>query len=162
MATLSVPDVERQECWDARLLALARLVSTWSKDPSTKVGAAIVTPENVVVSVGYNGFAQSMPDAEEHYNDRAAKYSRIVHAETNAIVLARADVRGNTLYATFPPCDRCAVTIIQAGIVRVVCPIPPKTIEANGALDRWKAFQKDARQYFGESMVEFVEIDERA
>jgi dCMP deaminase len=81
---------------------MAQLVATWSKDPSTKVGAVIVTPENVVVSVGYNGFAQRMPDVESHYTDREAKYSRIVHSEANAIVLARGDVRGHTLYVTLP------------------------------------------------------------
>jgi deoxycytidylate deaminase len=56
---------------------MAQLVATWSRDPSTKVGAVIVTPENVVVSVGYNGFAQRMPDVKSHYTDREAKYSRI-------------------------------------------------------------------------------------
>jgi dCMP deaminase len=83
-----------QAKWDLRFLELAQLVSRWSKDTSTKVGAVIVTPENVVISIGYNGFAKRMPDAEEHYADREEKYSRIVHAETNAILFARTDVRG--------------------------------------------------------------------
>lgn len=135
---------------------MARLISTWSKDPSTKVGAVIVSPENVVVSIGYNGFAQRMPDKEQHYSDRTAKYSRIVHAETNAIVLARGDVRGHTLYCTLPPCDRCAVSIIQAGIIRVIC---PDAIQGD-AEDRWKKSFETAQQYFEESGVTFAKIEE--
>jgi len=146
----------RQEIWDQRFLSLAHLVAGWSKDPSTKVGAIIVTPESVVVSVGYNGFAQRMPDVESHYANRETKYSRIVHSETNAIVLARGDVRGHTLYCTLPPCDRCAVTIIQAGIARVVCP----EVVNGDAQDRWKdAFDK-ASQYFEESGVIFEKVSE--
>lgn len=155
-STVEVPVPTSQEVWDRRFLSMAKFVSDWSKDPSTKVGAVIVTPENVVVSIGYNGFAQAMPDVQKHYANREEKYSRIVHSETNAIVLARKDVRGHTLYVTLPPCDRCAVTIIQAGISRVVCP------EAiNGDTEkRWKdAFEK-ASQYFDESGVIFEKVKE--
>src|SRR5882724_10939274 len=97
-STGATPELDRQDVWDKRFLELAKMVASWSKDPSTKVGAVIVTPENVIISVGYNGFAQRMPDHEKHYADRPSKYSRIVHSETNAILLARADVRGDTLY----------------------------------------------------------------
>lgn len=151
--TISQP-ITRRQTWDERFLSMAKLVSTWSKDPSTKVGAVIVTPDNVVVSVGYNGFAKRMPDAEEHYADRTAKYSRIVHAETNAILLARGDVRGFTLYCTFPPCDRCAVQIIHAGIIRVAC---PRAVESEAA-ERWRTSFETARQYFGESGVTLLEV----
>jgi dCMP deaminase len=154
--TASAPAPTPQEVWDKRFLSMARLVATWSKDPSTKVGAVIVTPENVVVSMGYNGFAQAMPDVEKHYADRETKYSRIVHSETNAIVLARGDVRGHTLYVTLPPCDRCAVTIIQAGITRVVC---PEVIKGD-AEQRWKEAFEKAAQYFGESGVAFEKVKE--
>jgi len=143
-----------QQQWDHRLLDMAQLVSTWSRDPSTKVGAVIVTPENVVVSVGYNGFAQAMPDLSKHYANREVKYSRIVHSETNAIVLARKDVRGHTLYVTLPPCDRCAVTIIQSGIVRVVCP----EVVGDDAFERWKEAFDKAGQYFAESGVAFDKV----
>lgn len=146
--------ITRQQIWDERFLSMAQLVSTWSKDPSTKVGAVIVTPENLVISVGYNGFAKRMPDAAENYADRKAKYSRIVHAETNAILFARGDVRGFTLYCTFPPCDRCAVQIIQAGIARVVC---PQMVEGEAAA-RWREFFETARKYFNESGVVLVEV----
>ena len=146
----------RQKIWDMRFLNMARLVSKWSKDPSTQVGAVIVTPENVIVSVGYNGFAQAMPDDERYYSNRDEKYSRIVHSETNAIVLARGDVRGHTLYVTLPPCDRCAVTIIQAGISRVVCP----EVTNGDAERRWQEAFARATQYFDESGVVFERVND--
>jgi dCMP deaminase len=148
---------DRQSLWDARFLDLAEMVSSWSKDTSTKVGAVVVTPEKVVVSVGYNGFAQRMPDTPEHYENRDEKLSRIVHAETNAILLARRDVRGYTMYSTFPPCDRCAVLIIQAGISRLVCPaLDTLSEDADG---RWGKSMETARRYFYESGVAFVEVE---
>lgn len=156
MSSSTGVSVARQETWDERFLSVAQLVAGWSKDPSTKVGAVIVTPENVIVSVGYNGFAQAMPDVKKHYADREEKYSRIVHSETNAIVLARGDVRGHTLYVTLPPCDRCAVTIIQAGISRVVCP----DVIKGDAEQRWKEKFDKARQYFEESGVAFDRVKE--
>ena len=69
-------------------LELAKLASTRSKDPSTKTGAVIVRPNKTVVSVGFNGFPQGMPDDEELYKDRDEKYSRIVHCEVNALIFA--------------------------------------------------------------------------
>jgi dCMP deaminase len=153
-STAAVPAPTPQEVWDQRFLSMAKFVSDWSKDPSTKVGAVVVTPENVVASVGYNGFAQAMPDHEHHYENREEKYSRIVHSETNAIVLARKDVRDHTIYVTLPPCDRCAVTIIQSGIKRVVCPDAIK----GDAEKRWKEAFEKARQYFEESGVKFDKV----
>ena len=150
----AVPAPTPQEVWDQRFLSMAKFVSDWSKDPSTKVGAVVVTPENVVVSIGYNGFAQAMPDHEHHYANRDEKISRIVHGETNAIVLARKDVRDHTIYVTLPPCDRCAVTIIQSGITRVVC------IEATdkGVKERWQKDFDKAAKYFEESGVKFDKV----
>jgi dCMP deaminase len=153
-STAVVPAPTPQEVWDQRFLSMAKFVSEWSKDPSTKVGAVISSHENVVVSIGYNGFAQAMPDVQSHYENREEKYSRIVHSETNAILLSRKDVRDHTIYVTLPPCDRCAVTIIQAGITRVVC------LEATdpGVKERWQKDFEKARQYFQESGVKFDKV----
>ena len=106
--------------WDNRFLDMAKLVSTWSKDPSTKVGAVIVDPSNRLVSVGYNGFPKHVTD-NERLLDREKKYDIIVHAEVNAILFANKKVNGCTLYTwPFQPCPRCAGLIIQSGISRVV------------------------------------------
>ena len=119
--------------WDIRFLKLAREVSTWSKDSSTKVGAIIVAPDRSVVSLGFNGFPRQMEDRPEWYADRSEKYSRIIHAEINALIQAHRSVVGCTLY-TWPMlcCDRCIVQMIQAGIVKFVCPTATSHI-----LERW-------------------------
>ena len=114
-------DWEYIEKWDKRFLELAKQVSTWSKDPSTKVGAVIVRPDNSVCSVGYNGFAKGIVDSPERYADRDLKYELIVHAEMNAKEFAREPVHGYTLYShPFMPCTRCTGPLINAGIKRIV------------------------------------------
>lgn len=106
--------------WDNRFLDMAKLVSTWSKDPSTKVGAVIVDSSHRLISVGYNGFPQHITD-NERLLDREKKYDIIVHAEVNAILFANKKVNGCTIYTwPFQPCPRCAGLIIQSGISRVV------------------------------------------
>lgn len=139
--------------WDSRFLELATLISSWSKDPSTKVGAVIVAPDRSVVAVGYNGFPRKMYDSDELYADRETKLSRIVHAEINAIIQSNGPVRGCTLYTTpFIPCDRCAIQVIQANIERVVSPKP-----SDKALSRWAAAFELTRSYFKEAGVELLE-----
>lgn len=110
--------------WDIRFLRLAREIASWSKDPSTKVGAVIVDENNRVVSLGYNGFPRGLNDSPELYADRNEKYKRVLHAEQNAFIFAeKKDLRHCTLY-TFPlaPCPSCALLAVQHGIKRVVCP----------------------------------------
>jgi len=141
--------------WDQRFLQLARLVSTWSKDPSTKTGAVIVEPSRHVVSLGYNGFPVLMPDNKALYNDRQEKYSRIIHCEMNALLSANSSVAGCTLY-TYPfiSCDRCFVHLAQAGITRFVAPVASPE-----QLTRWgEAFAK-VRRYAAELNLEIVELE---
>tara|TARA_B100001778_G_scaffold263802_1_gene224532 strand:+ start:25 stop:453 length:429 start_codon:yes stop_codon:yes gene_type:complete len=106
--------------WDERFIELAKLVGSWSKDPSTQVGAVIVDQKNRIVSVGYNGFPQKISD-NDRLNDRDKKYNVIVHAEANAILFANRDLSGCTIYTyPFQPCSSCSGLIIQSGIKRVV------------------------------------------
>lgn len=106
--------------WDYRFIDLAWLVSTWSKDPSTKVGAVIVDEHNHILGVGFNGFPKGVPDASEDYEDRDVKYQKIVHAEVNAVINATGPVRGCSIYTTFPPCSTCTGILINAGIERFI------------------------------------------
>ena len=112
--------------WDFRFLALAEHISDWSKDPSTQVGAVIThTRSKRVVSMGFNGLPAGVEDTEERLDDRETKYEMVVHAEQNALMFAGDRAEGCTLYVhPLPPCARCAVLIIQSGIVRVVCDQP--------------------------------------
>lgn len=106
--------------WDDRFLELATVISSWSKDPSTKVGAVIVDDDNRVVSIGYNGFPKGIKD-DHRLDNRDLKYDMVVHAEANALLFANAPTKGCTIYTwPFQPCSRCASLIIQAGIRRVV------------------------------------------
>ena len=106
--------------WDKNFLELAKTVSTFSKDPSTKVGAVIVDNDNRVISIGYNGFPKGIRD-DNRLDNRDLKYDMVVHAEANALLFANAPVKGCTIYTwPFQPCSRCASLIIQAGIQRVV------------------------------------------
>lgn len=117
-----IPELQRSENkWDRRFLEMAELVSTWSKDPSTKVGAVIVDPRNRVVSVGFNGLPRRVVDSPDRYSNREHKYSMIVHGDLNAILFAGRDLTGCTIYTVpFIVCDRCAGPVIQSGITRVV------------------------------------------
>lgn len=113
------------EKWDLRFLRLAKEISTWSKDPSSKIGAVIVDPETRrILSTGYNGFPRGIKDDDRLLN-RDEKYPLIVHAEKNAIYNATwngVSLKGSTIYVTgLPVCSGCALGIIQVGITRVVC-----------------------------------------
>lgn len=140
--------------WDLFYLNLARYVSTKSKDPSTQTGAVITRANRTLLSVGFNGFPQNMPDNPEWYADRNEKYSRIVHCEINALILAESSVRGGTLYTwPFASCDRCCVQMLQAGITRFVYPSIPTHL-----VERWGKPLALTTKYLVEAGVEAVEI----
>jgi dCMP deaminase len=103
--------------WHERFLTLAEHIAQWSKDPSTKVGAVIVDPQRRIVSTGYNGAPQSVSDVADVPRER--KLMRTLHAEANAILFAKRDLTGCTIYVTHHPCAHCAAMIIQAGITTV-------------------------------------------
>ena len=109
--------------WDARWLEIAGVVSTWSKDPSTKIGA-IAVKDKRLVSTGYNGFPRGIQDYDDRWNNREEKYKYVVHAEMNCIYNANyhnQSLKDSTMYIVgLPVCHECAKGIIQAGVVRVV------------------------------------------
>lgn len=111
--------------WDKRFLEMAKLVASWSKDPSTQVGSVAVR-NRTVIAQGYNGFPRGVDDHELYYLNKAIKYKRIVHAEMNAIYNAAENgvsLKDSTIYVIgLPICHDCAKGLIQAGISRVVTP----------------------------------------
>jgi dCMP deaminase len=106
--------------WDHRYMDVAEQVASWSKDPSTKVGAVIVDLSGKIVATGYNGFPRGVEDKPERYADQATKYGFVVHAELNAILNATQCLNDTILYVTLSPCRECAKAIIQAGIKMVI------------------------------------------
>lgn len=131
--------------WDQRFLDLAAFVATWSKDPSTRVGAVITDTSNRVISLGYNGPPQSVDDS---FLDRETKLLRTIHAEPNALHFAHRDVSGCRMYVTHPPCCHCAGHIIQRGITSVTFPRPSREF-----LDRWLTSYDGAMSMFSEAGV---------
>lgn len=114
--------------WDDRFIGLANLIASWSKDPSTRVGAVIVDHDRRIVGTGYNGFPRGVKDDPERYADKPVKYKLVVHAEANAIMNAVKSVRDLTMYTTKYPCSDCVKLIIQSGLSLVITP-PPGTGE---------------------------------
>ena len=107
--------------WHDYFLNLAMTTAQKSKDPSTKVGAIVVAPNNAIISMGFNGFPRKVPDDEKMLRDRATKLKLVLHAESNAIDFARQRLDDCSIYTwPLPPCAGCAARIAQVGIVKVV------------------------------------------
>ena len=112
--------------WDKRFFELAQVVATWSKDPDCQVGAVLVSPDRRSYSQGYNGFAIGVADCDK-LHDKDEKNKLMLHAEVYAILNARRDLTGWSIYTTKAPCMACASVIIQAGLTTLVCPFPEAT-----------------------------------
>lgn len=114
--------------WDRRFLDLAKHISTWSKDPSTQVGAVAVR-ERRILATGYNGFPHGVADLPGRLKDRNEKLLRTVHAEANIVSQCAkygVSLHGATIYIwPFLPCASCCTLMIQTGIRRIVTPDTP-------------------------------------
>ena len=112
--------------WDEYFMGIAMLTAKRSKDPSTQVGACIVSKDNIIISTGYNGMPKGCSDDEfpwerEGAQDDMTKYPYVVHAELNAILNANGrDLRGSRIYVALFPCNECAKAIIQSGVSEVM------------------------------------------
>jgi len=110
--------------WEEYFMGVAVLSGLRSKDPNTKVGACIVSPENKIVGIGYNGTPRGWDDSDFPWGREGdsleVKYPYVIHAELNAIVNSFGDIRGSTIYISQFSCNECAKIIAQSGIKRVV------------------------------------------
>ena len=137
-------------------MAMAEHVASWSKDPSTQIGAVAVNDKGQVLSTGYNGFPRGIKDTTKRLSDRPTKYKYIVHAEMNAIFNATyngVSLDGSTMYvAGLPCCSNCALGIIQVGVKHVVMQGDPEN-------ERWKESTDFSVKLFDEAGVtwEFIE-----
>lgn len=135
--------------WPQRLLDLAQTVSTWSKDPSTGVGAVIADSRNRIVGIGYNGLPHGVTDSSERLKNREVKLALTLHAEENAVLNSTKSVDGCSIYVTKPPCSHCASIIIQVGITNVYYYRPPSEFET-----RWAESIRLANSVFDEARVQ--------
>ena len=144
--------------WVSRYFEIAGLVGTWSKDPSTKVGAIIVGDKGQIISQGYNGFPRGVKDSPERYNNRELKYRLVVHAEMNAILNALyngSSVVGASIYIhNLPVCQECAKAIIQAGLARVFID--------TSVNERWGEAWEISKTMFSEAGVRCYYFDREA
>jgi len=143
--------------WDRRFMEVAAQVATWSKDPSSKVGAVVVGANKAILTTGYNGPPRGVNDDIPERWERPLKYKIVAHAEANAIYnAARKGValEGATIYvSTLPPCTTCAQAIIQCGIRRVV-------VQTVDVPDRWKDDLAEATEMLAEAGVQMGVLTE--
>ncbi|HNR69460.1 MAG TPA: dCMP deaminase family protein [bacterium] len=119
------PTLPKPQDWDTVMMRMAFVIASMSKDPTTQVGAVLVSPDRTRISVGYNGFPRRIPDVAAWWHNRQesagefSKYDLVRHAEMNAITQAKTDLEGWSLYVTHHPCGECAKNIVAEGIARV-------------------------------------------
>lgn len=111
--------------WDEYFMGVAQLAGMRSKDPSSQVGACIVSEDNKILSMGYNGFPIGCSDDDFPWaregEELETKYLYVTHSELNAILNYRGgSLEGAKLYVTLFPCNECAKAIIQSGIKTIV------------------------------------------
>ena len=143
--------------WDRRFIELARHIAGWSKDPSTQVGCVVVGPDREIRSTGFNGFPRGIDDSIERLSDRDRKYPLICHAEENAIMHAArigVSLKDCSAYVTWPPCTRCARSLIQAGVRMVHYPAGRRIPE------RWLEDFEMSTSMFRESGVTVRTVDD--
>lgn len=143
--------MDQSDKWDRRFMAMAGEVATWSKDPEAKVGCIVVSPDRRMWTGGYNGFPAGIEDSDYRLSDGYTKNKLMVHAELNALLNARANLTGWTLYVTKPPCLECAKAVVQAGISKVLCP----PLEFGST---WRPVQEEAKDLLQEAGVAYVEM----
>ena len=147
--------------WDEYFMAVAQLAGMRSKDPHTQVGACIVSENNKILSMGYNGFPRGCSDDEFPWgktseNPLENKYLYTTHSELNAILNYRGgSLEGAKLYVTLFPCNECCKAIIQAGITEVIYysdkyADTDSTIAAKGMFDMvgitYRQYQKEEKE----------------
>ena len=150
------PYTVQSDKWNHRYLDLAAQVASWSKDPSSKIGAVAVGGKGQILSQGYNGFPRGVNDSDERYNDRPTKYKLVVHAEMNVIYNATyngVSLDGSTIFVVgLPCCSDCAKGIVQVGIKKIVMP-------SQDIPDSWKDSWALSKSIFEEAGVNYEFCD---
>lgn len=138
--------------WHNRFMRIAREVSTWSHDTSTKVGAVVVEDKHIMAT-GYNGVPAQIEDKAEYYQ-YPLKTHYVIHAEVNAVLNMKDKVNDKTrLYTTHCPCNACAIFLIQAGVKDIV-----SVVRDDSYSQRWAASTEVSKKLFAEANVTYTEI----
>lgn len=118
--------------WDEYFLKLAEMVGTRGTCDRGRAGCVIVKDKRIMAT-GYVGAPVGLPSCDDvghemqTVTDEEGKTSRhcirTAHAEQNAINNAArigVAIEGGTMYCKMIPCYKCAQSIINSGIVRLV------------------------------------------
>ena len=147
--------------WDEWFMRQVYLISTKSKDPSSKIGSVIVN-NNQIVKIGYNGFPVKINDSIKERYERPLKYSFTSHSEANAITFAAKDgvkTDGCVLYTNGQCCIECTKLVIQSGIKRVVYHKQFEDKWNELYRDQWKGHKEISTILFKESGVILQPLD---
>ncbi len=120
----------KRPSWDEYFMNIAEQVAARSKDPSTKTGCVIVDNKKRPVSFGYNGFIGGC-DESKMSHERPIKYHLTIHDIMNALLFAKKDLEGCTVYGLYAPCENCLKHVIQAGAKKIIYKMPVVESKAN-------------------------------
>ncbi len=147
--------------WETYFMGIASLAALRSKDPNTQVGACIVSNDNIIIGIGYNGLPQGCSDDAVSWkrtdeDPLNTKYPYVCHAELNAILNCNsAKLNECKLYVTLMPCNECAKAIIQSGIREVIYQDNkyPDSIATKAALFMFDKADIELRKYSGKYKI---------
>lgn len=151
--------------WQDRCMAVAKLVATWSHDPSTKVGAVLSRNNKRTLSTGHNHFPAGHSNDPALWADREYKYKHVIHAEIAALKQAlsynKRLVEGSTMVVNFPVCPDCMLALALHGVSTVV---QPRLEDTEGYAERgqkwinqWRKWMAEAAQVAADHCVVVVE-----
>ena len=138
--------------WDERFIGIAQYVATWSKQKHP-IGAVIVGKDHNIISTGYNGFPNKIKDTTARLLDKALSRDLCIHAEQNAILHAKRDLEGCSLYVYgYMCCSKCALLIIQSGITAIYY----KDLPGHTVSEYWKQDFELSKKLLKEAKVKLV------
>jgi dCMP deaminase len=125
-------EAHKRPSWDEYYLQMADMIGTRGTCDRGRSGCVIIKDKRIL-STGYVGSPVGLPHCDEVGHEmhtvtnedgtQSRHCIRTAHAEQNAInnaARAGVAVEGGTMYCKMIPCYKCAQSIINAGIVRVV------------------------------------------
>lgn len=128
-----MPEKYERPSWDDYFLEVAHAIAKRSTCDRGRIGCVIARNKQLLVT-GYAGAPAGLPHCDDighqfkktiHEDGRETMHCvRTVHAEQNAICQAAklgVSIDKATIYLQMTPCRVCAMLIVNAGIVRVVC-----------------------------------------
>jgi len=139
--------------WDEYFMGVAKLSAMRSKDPSTTVGSCIVSDDNRILSIGYNGAPNGYDDEDFPWQREGEaleiKYPYVCHSEMNAVLNyngSKKDLDGARIYVDLFPCNECAKIIIQSGIKEVIY-LSDKYFDSDNNIASRRLFDKCGVKY---------------